>query len=404
MLDPLIGVMIKEHSDPQGAPDSSFLRELCVAGRSFGMTVFVFTPGGIEWTTPSVEGFILDPEGRWNSRKFPLPHAVYNRCFSGSRRQYRSQAEAIRKLKQHGTVIMNIGLSGKWDVYRALRSDPNIGPHLPETRLATGASDVRRWFELHDQAFLKPHSGSQGKSTVQITRSGENQYTVKARTDRNREIHRPFQDLASLSAWIGRWIGSRKFLIQPNLQLSSSFGSVYDIRALVQKSGDGRWRMTGMVVRLGAPGSATSNLHGGGSAAAVEPFLQREFGDKAAGDILSRLQRLADLVPPAVESRFGRLCELGLDFGIDRGGRVWLLEVNSKPGRAVFRKLGMHAERRQAVINPLLYASYLLNHRPYPLRPANRPKSPAVLLHVGRSGHHRRVPNEFYSMSTAFHQ
>jgi hypothetical protein len=384
MPDPLIGVMIADRSGPQVAPDSGFLRELCAAGRHLGMTVYVFTPGNLERRASTVEGFSFDPDGRWRLRAFPLPHAVYNRCFSGTRRAYQAQAAALRRLERHGTVILNIGLSGKWDVYRALRDDPDIRPHLPDTEPVHGANDVHRWLDRHDRVFLKPHSGSQGKGTALIALSGADGYTVKARTVRNREVRHTFRNKASLAAWIERWTGARRFLIQPGLDLTASCGSVYDIRALVQKSGDGRWRTTGMVVRLGAPGSATSNLHGGGMTEPLEPFLTREFGEDGARDIRSRLHRLAEQVPPAVESRFGRLCELGLDFGLDRDGRIWLLEVNSKPGRAAFRRLGMHAERRQAVLNPLLYAAYLLHHRPLPPRPANRPKSPAVLLYVGR--------------------
>lgn len=40
----------------------------------------------------------------------------------------------------------------------------------------------------------------------------------------------------------------------------------------------------------------------------------------------------------------GTLGELGLDIGVDRNGRVWLFEVNAKPGRHIF----LHPSLREA--------------------------------------------------------
>ena len=52
--------------------------------------------------------------------------------------------------------------------------------------------------------------------------------------------------------------------MQPYLDLSHH-GHPFDIRALVQNK-HGRWTLTGCMVREGAEGSLTSNLHGGGKA------------------------------------------------------------------------------------------------------------------------------------------
>ena len=32
----------------------------------------------------------------------------------------------------------------------------------------------------------------------------------------------------------------------------------------------------------------------------------------------------------------GMLAEIGYDFGIDKDGKIWLFEANSKPGRSIF--------------------------------------------------------------------
>ncbi|WP_036724954.1 YheC/YheD family protein, partial [Paenibacillus forsythiae] len=122
-------------------------------------------------------------------------------------------------------------------------------------------------------------------------------------------------------------------------QLSGSGGQPFDVRVLMQKDGNGRWTLGGMAVRLGPRGSLTSNLHGGGTAVHPASFLRKQYGG-AAANILAELALASAFLPPLLEAGFGRLGELGLDFGIDPGGRIWLLEANSKPGRSAFALTG----------------------------------------------------------------
>lgn len=380
MGDCLIGVMVGGITPAQ----RGVLRQLCQAGRTMGMTVFVFTPQAVDWKNARVRGQSTGAEGQWITRLYPLPDAVYNRCFARSGRQYQDQMLALRALKQHGCEVINVGLKGKWSVYAALSKRPDLQPHLPETVLYEGPESLLLWFQRHEDAFIKPVSGSQGKGSAHLSRDPGGGFTVRGRDGRNRAVRLRLENSAKLSHWIRRWTGNRKYLIQEYLNLRTLSGHVFDIRALVQKSGDGRWQLTGMAVRKGAPGSSTSNLHGGGSAEPAEPFLRHEYGAKPSGEVIKTLHRLVDVIPPAVEEAFGRFCELGLDFGVDRQRRVWLLEVNSKPGRAVFRKLGMKEERLKSVINPLLYAAYLLKHQRMEKNRASRPNN--LMVHgTGRA-------------------
>lgn len=329
-----------------------------------GMTVFVFAPADIDWQAREVIGHRFHADGRWYTTRCPLPMAVYNRFFGQQVESYRAQARAVRELQRQGVIMINIGLKGKWDVHQALYREKELRTYLPTTILYRGLPTLQHWFQHHDEAFIKPHSGSQGRRTLHVAKEGSS-YTVKGRTSANRRIETRIDSVEQLAHWLRPWIGQRKFLVQKYLNLSSMDGTVYDVRVLVQKNGKGLWQTTGMAVREGAAGSSTSNLHGGGSVSPVLPFLKREFGPQAASLLQNELATLADTVPLAVESSFGRFCELGLDFGIDTDGRVWLLEVNSKPGRSVFRKLRQRQERRDSILNPVLYAAYLMERQPH---------------------------------------
>jgi hypothetical protein len=116
-----------------------------------------------------------------------------------------------------------------------------------------------------------------------------------------------------------------------------------------------------MGVRCGQSGSITANLHGGGTAWEAAPFLKCEFGNEQAKEQMNTLIELSTKIPLALESAHGRLAELGIDLGVDRNGRVWLLEVNSKPGRTLFTYLPNKAVQKSSKENPILYAAFLLH-------------------------------------------
>ncbi|HEX7056558.1 MAG TPA: YheC/YheD family protein, partial [Bacilli bacterium] len=98
----------------------------------------------------------------------------------------------------------------------------------------------------------------------------------------------------------------------------------------------------------------------GGEALEVKRFLEQEKGRAETNRLLREIPSICAEIPQALESRFGRLGELGVDLGIDRDNNVWILEVNSKPGRRVFSLIhNLDAERR-AVRNPIQYACFLL--------------------------------------------
>ncbi|GJM71157.1 hypothetical protein HMSSN036_33730 [Paenibacillus macerans] len=88
------------------------------------------------------------------------------------------------------------------------------------------------------------------------------------------------------------------------------------------------------------------------------------MGKTGGKSVVQTIRHLSLRVPEYLESRFGRLAELGLDFGVDREGRVWILEVNSKPGRTSFFRIGDPISARKSIENPISYARYLLLSKP----------------------------------------
>jgi len=252
------------------------------------------------------------------------------------------------------------GLKGKWQVNELLSQDPQITPYLPHTEKLINSATIKDWFEKYGELFLKPLGGSQGRNVVYIRKQLDNpiRYYVKGRDANNQLFERNFTHFQSLNKWLRAFMNERAYVIQQYLELTTDSGEPFDIRSFIQKDRKGCWQLIGYAVRKGQPGSLTSNLHGGGIAEPLETFLYLHFSEKATL-ILNIIQSISMQIAKTLEQYHGPLVELGIDLGIDQDGQLWLLEVNSKPGRTVFQQIGNQSARRLAVRNPIYYARYL---------------------------------------------
>jgi len=310
--------------------------------------------------------------------------AVYDRFFARRRGEAAAAARFLRESERRwGCARLGGTLPDKWTVHLALRGDPHIRPLLP----ATAPFDAARlpdWLSRGGgRLLLKPSAGMQGRGVLALRRLAGGALEAAGRDGRNRCVRAVFGDAGACAEWLaGRT--ARPYLAQRLLDLRDGEGRPFDVRLLVQKDGGGRWRTTGSALRLGRTGGITSNLHGGGVAEEPLPFLTQLFGSERAGSLLGGIEAAGLRIVRRLECRFGRLAELGLDFGIDPAGRLWFLEANAKPGRSAFRRLGGPAARL-SVERPLQYARYLLSRRG--ARVPRVPRSPGTVS-VGTSKDH----------------
>lgn len=362
-----LGIMATELPRSLPFANSGFYRRLCLLGDQRGIRIFVFSPNRIRWSDGSVTGYTYNRQtAQWTKGQFPLPSLIYDRCFFPNRETYQQYHKQVRKLRSRADIhFIGNGLAGKWQVLQQLRKDSYLQPYLPETEQLSDVELLLAWLARKENVFLKPQGGSQGKGALRVIYSKDptERFQISGRDGRNRPVHKQFTDRTKLKQWLHSFIGRRPYLIQDYLPLHTLDGLAFDVRSLVQKDGCGRWQTTGMAVRCGKPGSITSNLHGGGNAEEVVPFLVREFGDHKTEELQHLLDELSERIPPLLEGAHGRLAELGIDFGIDRTGQVWILEVNSKPGRELFKKLNHTEARRLSLENLIRYAQYLFKRK-----------------------------------------
>lgn len=342
--------------------NARYYRLLSLLGSRNQLFVYVFSPRRIDWIGRQVDGCVYNRStGQWEWRRLPFPDLVYDRFFYSPGRRAALDLHQARLLRNRFRGrFLGIGLPDKCRVYRMLAADAALRPHLPDLRAVSAPGEIRALLAKYGDVVVKPRGGSQGKGIFRLTALDEGPVRFRAagRTLQNGTFRRAFRDPGELDAWLAKHLVRCRAAAMPYLRLTTRSGRPFDIRAFVQKDRTGRWVWIGMAARVGEPGQLTSNLHGGGQAVDARELLRAEFGGRAAG-MAEQLRSLSLRIARVLQARHGPLVELGIDFGIEPAGAVWILEANSRPGRSIFGKTGNRAASRRSICNPIHYACYL---------------------------------------------
>jgi hypothetical protein len=342
--------------------EAPFFLQLALEGQSIGLRVIVFNPQLIDWTSRTVSCWFVTSHGEWKTGIEPLPTLIYDRCYYHNTEHYFNYKPYVQRLSRDPQIrLLGRALGGKMQSYEILKQNPEILPYLPLTIGYQSPDDVIAILKKHDGALIKPNGGSHGRGVVAIAEH-TNRFHVHGRTQTNQPFSDWLHSESKLKRWIHTFIGQTRYIIQQLLPLTTPDQRPFDVRILVQKNEEKKWETTGMAVRAGKHHTITSNLHGGGEAIPFYSFLNEHYPEPIKDKILDNIQFISSVIPPFIEQHHGPLVELGLDVGIGPDGQVWVLEINSKPGRTIFIKTGELDIRRRAVQLPIRYAHALLKN------------------------------------------
>ncbi|MBU8905428.1 YheC/YheD family endospore coat-associated protein [Desertibacillus haloalkaliphilus] len=313
----------------------TYFREIANRASDYNITVYRFLPSQVDRTTARViNGLRYDPnEDRWVTTTFPIPTYIYDRCFYRRISCYKKHAPIIRWLRDHyETTFLGYGLPNKWEVFKALNKNKVISNYLPETVKVEHVSDIIKHVKHYKEVLVKPTSGSQGQGIFVVTEKPTH-YEVKIEKNQLLVVH-CFINEVKLAESISLLLHSQRYILQPFLSLKNQQNHPFDLRVFLQKDKNGFWCEQGRAVRTGKKAHFLSNLHAGGQIYPYQQWLQH-LSEEKQQQLESNIHQLLEHLPSSLESSFHPLFELGIDIGIDQSESVWLLEVNSKPGRTI---------------------------------------------------------------------
>ncbi|MFM1654043.1 YheC/YheD family protein [Brevibacillus sp. B_LB10_24] len=368
MNRPIIGILTWRSGQKFAEP--GYFRRLLQAGRELGAIVYLFAPQDVLPEDRRIRGFTPGHGRDWESRLYAWPDIVIDRY------RYYPTPRHVGYLpfrRQELFRYVNSPLANKWSVYQVLAADEQMRRWLPETYIYR-SSLLPGMLEKYSRVYIKPANGTGGRSILRIERTTSG-FRIAGRTMRLKRVEGRVKTLSGLVRKVNHWVetemlAKERCLIQQGLVLDLLPDRTVDLRLLIQKTADGQWDVTGQGIRMGRKNSSISNLHGGGKALPASRFLIPKFGRERTRDILGECHNLAIRTAQTLEQHYGRMIEFGLDIGIDVKGEAWLIEVNPKPGREIFHKIGQHERYRKAIRRPLEYTIFLLRQGSQPAEPA----------------------------------
>ncbi|HOB34604.1 MAG: hypothetical protein GX090_00310 [Firmicutes bacterium] len=310
---------------------------------ALGIDVLVFSPRDVHWPARRADGYLYS-RGRWTKTRCPLPGAVYNRIYTA-----RDQAAArLEEVLGRKAVFNRVTWFDKWEVYSILR-DSGVAPALPETMPFSPAC-AGQMLAKHGKVIIKPRRGQFGKDICRIeaTDSGYSLFkdlSIPKLTE---------PDAKKLLAAAGPLFAEKPFILQQFIPFARHTGRIFDVRLYVQKDARGNWQVTGGFCRVAVAGSYITNqsseLVGIGEMLARGAIEDRQ---------LKAMQRLGLAAAAALEKRLGHLGEVCVDFCVDTGGSVWIIEVNGHTQKKLLLRLGDPQLERIRYYFPLRYAQHL---------------------------------------------
>jgi hypothetical protein len=221
---------------------------------------------------------------------------------------------------------------GKMIKHKEMLQRPELHPYLLETHWLTPSSTLRM-MRTYSSLFIKPNHGSGGTGIIRAKRT-QNGYEVRCG-----QSYKHVGTNSLLKAIQSYRKPSQQYLVQRGLRLAQYDGSIFDIRIYMQKP-ESKWIISGMVSRVAAPNQFVTIYHQGGHAEPLHKVLSTLLADNRSkvDDCLNRITNVSYIIAETINKRHS-IRELGIDLAIEKNGRLWIIEANSKPGHMLFTQL-----------------------------------------------------------------
>lgn len=362
-LGPFVGILaLRSRRGAMYGEHELFFQALTRQGRNLAVPAFMFSPRDVRWQQGRINGYVMSSSGKgrtWRRLAFPLPDVVYDRIQTRRAEAGPGYATFRRRLRTHVRAWFNEhGFFDKWRLHALLWENERLRPLLPETRRYLGVGDVEHMLQSYPRAYVKPVAGSLGLGIMRVRRSAGSGLAVTYEVG-ERAITRHRKSAAGLHRLMSHMIRGQPYIVQQGLPLATWHGRPFDVRILVQRTAGGEWAVTKMFARVAALGGITSNLTRGAEACNIHLLLRSVFG-RRRGQLYRQLHAAGLHCAEEIAATLpGLVGELGLDLGLSRNGRIWLIEANSKPFLQMTRESGSARTLALSVRRPLQFAKHL---------------------------------------------
>lgn len=298
------------------------------ANKEVKNTLYYFSLDQVRLKERKIKGYYWhNRDNRWYRQEFPFPDILYLR--GSIDKSYAQTFTALCNVinKKKGGIITHYRFD-KWRLYQIMARDPVMKSYLPVTRTARHQYDLKMMLQGFNVVYLKSHLGKKGENILRIETlpGGGYRYSYYQNELLTEKSVSSFQTLLGV---VKRFFMGKKFLIQQAIPLLRYKNRLIDMRAELQRNGDGDLVIVGISVRCGKPGSPITTH---GKAYKFESFYTEKMGySKEKMEALQRsIKEFLFAVYEYIDSNYDRYAEIGIDFAVDTNDNIWFIEANAQ--------------------------------------------------------------------------
>ncbi|MDQ0255349.1 hypothetical protein J2S74_002731 [Evansella vedderi] len=359
-IKPLVGVFVSL-SVIRKLKKQSFIykiNELCQANMEVGVDLYFFSKKDADLNKKRIKGtYFCTKTGKWTQKNFPFPDVLYYRRSDGKK-----SVQAFRdKLKEYGVLFLNpVADFDKWDVYNRLVQQTDMVKHLPLTIQYKQIESLNDMFNQCDRIYIKPCKGRYSRNVIRVNKKPEGGFVYSYYS--NQLVVKNVDTLPELNQRLLEILKGRSAIIQQAIEgETSNQNSITDMRAEVQRNGDGEIEVVATTVRVSDTGSPVTSMRTNASVYSLDNYFKEKlhYSDERLEEIQDKINKFLITIYKGVEDVYGFFGELGIDFVLNNDGELWLIECNAKSAKAALIKSYDKATIRRAFLNPLAYAKYI---------------------------------------------
>ncbi|MEH7246665.1 YheC/YheD family protein [Neobacillus niacini] len=321
-----------------------------VVAQAEGADFIYFTPKGVNFDSQTIEGFEYK-NGSWQEKTTPFPDVIYN---TGSPERLDISKDIINQLKEN-IPFTTVSLGNKWTINERLKKGKLFANYLIPAKVLKEWNDLSEFLSEYRNVVVKPMDGRKGQG-IYFIKKMENDFIV------NKDCKESLLTQKELKEFLEGLLPENTYIVQPYINSKTKSGLIFDFRLHAQKNGEGKWVITTIYPRIAKEGTIISNINNGGYTNYLEPFLTQEFNAEEAFNIKRTLEyftlSLARHLDELQMLEYSEVIdEIGIDVGLDKNQKLWIYEVNWRPGCPPAFYLELDVVR-----NTIQYAIYLAHH------------------------------------------
>lgn len=285
-----------------------------------GVDFFYFSFGTVDMEKNTINGWVYD-KGEWFQQQRDLPDIIINSKSPKTQKQTKVWAYLKKRC-----LFTSYSVGNKVNIYQKIVKGKRFARFVIPFIIPKNGEEVISYFQAYKKMVIKPKRGSGGKGIIFLERITPTQY-VLLNGDKEETLKKN-----ELIPYLDKLLLTKCYFIQAFINSSTKEGLAYDIRLHVQKNGKGEWETTLTYPRISGNKRMISNITSGGYRGELVPFLKDEFGEE-----YFNIKKLLDHFSISFSKHFESLYdkkfdELGIDIGIDENQKLWIYEVNWRPG------------------------------------------------------------------------